>query len=364
MAGVVKEHTEALGRVLSTASSYDQGWDVRAAFQENLENARKNPKHATHGEAVGYAVRLTEGEIKDNWQMQMEREEKMEVRTADSRVGREAQIERLQAERHHLKTHGDTDPGRVEQVSEELKRLRISQSDEHINGVRQRLEAERNAIVATLAHIQEIPVAERPVGIETKYGRVVEIGRELGVTDPYTQGYEAEKRRLNEVLPRTVEQMTAIAEKEERLSGPRAHAEITINRNKSEITDDEFQYLRGEKAAIQQWVFEQRPRLVVAAELDRYAESQGFRTYVNAESAMARNFSAQLAAGKTEIDLTQHYATGDQNKASDRHVKAVENLWPLIEEARNHGYMVNTGHAITQQQKQAEVMAVSEGYRV
>lgn len=226
------------------------------------------------------------------------------------------------------------------------------------------LEAERNEIVATLSHIQEIPPAERPLGIENRYGRVMEIQRELGAQDPYTQGYDAEKRRLAEVTPRTVEQMAAIAEKEERLSGPRAYAEIVINRNDKGVNDDEFQFLRGEKTAIEHWTFEQRPRLVVAAELERYAERVSGPLYVNAESAMARNFADQLAAGRKDIDLSQHYATDVQEKASDRHVKAVENLWPLIEEARNHGYMVNTGHALMLQEKNAEVMAISEGMRI
>lgn len=265
---------------------------------------------------------------------------------------------------HSTREQAESFADRYVRSEKEAQRQAYDEKYPNIESHRAKLEAERNSIVATLGHIQEIPAAERPLGIENKYGRVIEIERELGVKDPYSQGYEAEKRRLTEVVPRTVEQMTAITEKEERLSGPRAHAEIVINRNGQGVTDDEFRYLRGEKAAIEHWTFEQRPRLVVATELERYAERVSQPHYVNAEEAMARNFADQLAAGRKDIDLTQHYATDAQEKASDRHVKAVENLWPLIEEARNHGYMVTTGHAITQQQKHAEVMAISEGMRV
>lgn len=101
----------------------------------------------------------------------------------------------------------------------------------------------------------------------------------------------------------------------------------------------------------------------IVAKLTRYAEKQDGLTFVNAEAQMSRNLAAQLNAGRTEITLGQRYATHDIEEAKGRHMAAVENIWPLIEQARATGVAVDTGHAVAGLKRHAvpkEIMAIAD----
>jgi hypothetical protein len=241
------------------------------------------------------------------------------------------------------------------------------------------LEAERESIVATLRHIQEIPVSERPADIAQSYGRVREIDRQLYVSDPYKTGYDAEWTRLQEVLPRTMVQFEEILEAHQRRVVPFATAAALQADLKNEAAMNfEYRYHQGAQAAISHWVFEQEPRLKMSRILEDYANGYTEKevhgklqmveikhmTHELPESVMARNFSQQLAAGNAVIDLSQAYVTGDGEVAQKAHDRALGKLAEMIVEARERGYTVNTGQAHTYAQKHSEVMAVSEGYRV
>jgi hypothetical protein len=84
--------------------------------------------------------------------------------------------------------------------------------------------------------------------------------------------------------------------------------------------------------------------LELAADLDDYRKEIG-RSYVVAEVAMAQRFADQLRSGERRVDLSVTYATHSEMSARLRHEKALENLQPMIDEARANGIFVHPGHA-------------------
>lgn len=82
----------------------------------------------------------------------------------------------------------------------------------------------------------------------------------------------------------------------------------------------------------------------LAAQLDDYRKEIG-RSYVVAEVTMAQRFADQLRGGERRVDLSVTYATHSDMSARLRHEKALENLNPMIDEARANGIFVNPGQA-------------------
>jgi hypothetical protein len=245
-----------------------------------------------------------------------------------------------------------------------------------------RLEAERHRLSTAWegANHGLIPSAEIPVDVHTYMGKVKRVDEELlrlkspriGVEPALRikedaaantadqDGYKAQAGRLRESMPQSMEELQKMAAQAERTAGSFALLWQERHDAPSEGRDD---FELGERAAIQDWHERHIHRLDVAEKLIGYANEQNGLSYVNAEAEMARNFAAQLSAGKTSIDLSQSYATDDETRADNRHEIAIRNLAPLIEEARNNGYKVSGGQAITEGFNQREVMAISEGFR-
>ena len=83
-----------------------------------------------------------------------------------------------------------------------------------------------------------------------------------------------------------------------------------------------------------------------------------------AEHHLAQQLRDQIAAENLQINLTQRYATHDLAQAQQRHSEAVKNLTPLIENAREFGFTVRAGNALTEQQAHKEILSESQGMSV
>jgi hypothetical protein len=83
---------------------------------------------------------------------------------------------------------------------------------------------------------------------------------------------------------------------------------------------------------------------------------------VRAETQIARNVAAQMKDGATHIDLSEHYATGDQATADARHQRALARMAPLLRQAERNGYEFEAGKAIAHDFRPKEVLAIRHGY--
>lgn len=74
MPGPVQQYVEAVKEVETYADRYDQPWDVREAFDDNLRVERQFHPEESYSLAVRHAIETTKHEIRDNAEIEEERE--------------------------------------------------------------------------------------------------------------------------------------------------------------------------------------------------------------------------------------------------------------------------------------------------
>jgi hypothetical protein len=231
------------------------------------------------------------------------------------------------------------------------------------------LAARREMLIDELAMSRKTEAVNLPPDLHLNLGKVAHTDKEIKEAEQRVavenSGYDKQWGRLVGLRADSVSNVEATVEKVVRQAPLYVEAEITSHRIDERFRAD---FERGQGQAIITWYETALPRAEVMEKLKGYAEDQSGFSYVNAEAQLARSFAKQLAnqmaTGEASIDLTQRYATDDPGRAHQRHNLALENIAPLIQEARATGVKVDTGRAIAEGMRHSEVLAVSEGYSV
>jgi hypothetical protein len=231
-----------------------------------------------------------------------------------------------------------------------------------------------------------LPARDIPVDVGQYRGRINKIDRyQLAMDEVKAIGARDERAHLSGYEPQVTLAALRTVARDARLRIEFSGDWERLPDNPALSYDDQIHaYQQGAKKELMKWYFEQKreygtgekrddliqdsqqiaqaKRDQIIKNLTQYADKQNGLTFVNAEAQMSRNFVAQLEAGKTEINLGQRYATGDIEAAKGRHMAAVENIWPLIEQARKAGVTVETGHAVAgvKANCEMEIMAIAE----
>lgn len=217
---------------------------------------------------------------------------------------------------------------------------------------------EREALRKVISKIGQVPMVELPPDASLAQGKV----RQINTRISESEGYTAQMDRLTEAWPKSLEEVERRGAEEERRS--EAYTEAwRIRTNAPEW--DAIAYQKGQQEAIGGWVSQHSERLYTINELLQHANSQREEfEYGNAAEIISRNFARQMGRGVSEIELTQRYLCDDQQRADVEHKEAIENIRDLIQQARQQGYLVNTGNALAVGMKETQVLAVSHGMGV